>query len=156
MFSEIYLVEDGIDRRISLAALQARTFADLVSEIKSRQWTQTRIQRTMMYLLLQVKVTEMQAFLQVGPLYLRLLGSSERGRKMLAKSRRRKRLPIIADPARATNTLRKFYRNRSTLQQLAGEMLRLDLRATRIYGLLQSSPAGKYLNQDYYQSVRQI
>jgi len=156
MFRNVYLVDDGIDRRISLAALQAGSFADLVAEVKSRQWTQTRIQRIMMYLLLQVKVTEMQAFLQVGPLYLRLLGSSERGRKILARARRRKRLPIIADPARATNTLRKFYRNRSTFQQLAEEMLRLDLRATRIYGLLQRTPSGEYLNQDYYQPVRQV
>lgn len=156
MFRDVYLVDDGIDRRISLAALQAGSFADLVAEVKSRQWTQTRIQRIMMYLLLQVKVTEMQAFLQVGPLYLRLLGSSERGRKILARARRRKRLPIIADPARATNTLRKFYRNRSTFQQLAEEMLRLDLRATRIYGLLQRTPSGEYLNQDYYQPVRQV
>ena len=156
MFRDVYLVDDGIDRRISLAALQAGSFADLVSEIKSRQWTQTRIQRTMMYLLLQVKTTEMQAFLQTGPLYLRLLGSSDRGRKILARARRRKTLPIIADPARATNTLRKFYRNRSTFRQLAEEMLRLDLRATRIYGLLQRKPTGEYLNQDFYQSVRQV
>ena len=152
----VYLVDDGIDRRISLAALQAGSFADLVAEVKSRQWTQTRIQRILMYLLLQVKATEMQAFLQVGPLYLRLLGSSERGRKILARARRRKSLPIIADPARATNTLRKFYRHRSTFQQLAEEMLRLDLRATRIYALLQQQPSGDYLNQDYYQPVRQV
>lgn len=156
MLRDVYLVEDGIERRISLAALQARSFPDLVAETKSRQWTQTRIQRTMMYVLLQVKVTEMQAFLQVGPLYLRLLGSSERGRKILARARRRKSLPIIADPARATNTLRKFYRNRSTFQKLAEEMLGLDLRATRIYGLLQKEPTGEYLNQDYYQPVRQV
>jgi len=156
MLRDVYLVNDGIDRRISLAALQAGSLADLLAESKSRQWTQTRIQRIMMYILLQVKDTEMRAFLQVGPLYLRLLGSSDRGRTILAKARRRKCLPIIADPARATNTLRKFYRNRSTFQQLAEEMLLLDLRATRIYGLLQKKPAGEYLNQDYYQPVRQV
>lgn len=156
MFRDVYLVDDGIDRRISLAALQAGSFADLVSGIKSRHWTQTRIQRTMMYILLQIKATEMQAFLQAGPLYLRLLGSSERGRKIIARARRRKSLPLIADPARATNTLRKFYRNRSTSLQLAEEMLSLDLRATRIYGLLQRQSTGEYLNQDYYQTVRQV
>jgi hypothetical protein len=35
-------------------------------------------------------------------------------------------------------------------------MLRLDLRATRIYGLLQRTPSGEYLNQDYYQQLRQV
>jgi len=154
--NEIYLVDDGIDRRLALAALKAGSFDELVSGIKSRQWTLTRIQRILMYVLLQVKAVEMKAFMQTGPLYLRLLGSSARGRKILAQARRRKKLPIIADPARATNTLRKFYRNRSAYQQLAEEMLRLDLRATRIYGLLQGERSGEYLNQDYYQPVRQV
>ena len=154
--NEIYLVDDGVDRRLALAALKAGSFDELVSGIKSRQWTLTRIQRILMYVLLQVKAVEMKAFMQTGPLYLRLLGSSARGRKILARARRRKKLPIIADPARATNTLRKFYRNRSAYQQLAEEMLRLDLRATRIYGLLQGERSGEYLNQDYYQPVRQV
>jgi predicted nucleotidyltransferase len=154
--NEIYLVDDGLDRRLELAALKAGSFDELVSGIKSRQWTLTRVQRILMYVLLQVKAVEMKAFIQTGPLYLRLLGSSERGRKILARARRRKKLPIIADPARATNTLRKFYRNRSAYQQLAEEMLRLDLRATRIYGLLQGERSGEYLNQDYYQPVRQV
>jgi predicted nucleotidyltransferase len=154
--NEIYLVDDGIDRRLDLAALKAASFDELVSGVKSRQWTLTRVQRILMYVLLQVKAVEMKAFIQTGPLYLRLLGSSERGRKILARARRRKKLPIIADPARATNTLRKFYRNRSAYQQLAEEMLRLDLRATRIYGLLQGERSGEYLNQDYYQPVWQV
>ena len=154
--NEIYLVDDGIDRRLELAALKAASFDELVSGIKSRQWTLTRVQRILMYVLLQVKAVEMKAFIQTGPLYLRLLGSSERGRKILARARRRKKLPIIADPARATFTLRKFYRNRSAYQQLAEEMLRLDLRATRIYGLLQGERSGEYLNQDYYQPVWQV
>jgi len=155
-FKEIYLVDDGVDRRLNLAALKAGSFEELVSEIKSRQWTLTRIQRILMYVLLQIRAVEMNAFLQMGPLYLRLLGSSEKGRKLLARARRRKHLPIISDPARATNTLRKFYRNRSTYQQLAEEMLRLDLRATRIYSLLQGERTGEYFNQDYYQPVRQV
>ena len=109
-----------------------------------------------MYVLLQVRAVEMTACLQAGPLYLRLLGSSARGRTILAKARRRKTLPIIADPARATSTLRKFYRNSATHQRIAEEMLRLDLRATRIYGLLQKGRTGAPLNQDYYQPVRQV
>ena len=154
-FRDIYLVDDGIDRRLNLAALKADCFDEIVSEIKSRQWTMTRIQRVLMYVLLQVKASQMKAFLQAGPLYLRLLGNSERGQKLLARARRRKTLPIIADPARATSTLSKFYRYRPASQQLAEEMLHLDLRATRIYGLLQGERSGAYLNQDYYQPVRQ-
>jgi len=153
---EIYLVEDGLERRLSVASQQAASFDALVTAINSRQWTRTRIQRALMAVLLQIKTMEMTAFLQTGPLYLRVLGHSDRGRQVLSRARRRKTLPMVADPARATHTLRKFYRNRSTLPKLATEMLHLDLRATRLYGLLQKNrPAGS-LNQDYYQPVRQV
>jgi predicted nucleotidyltransferase len=153
---EIYLVDHGLDRRLAQAALKSGSFADLASEIKSRQWTLTRIQRLLMYVLLQVRTVDMMSFLQAGPLYLRLLGSSERGRRILARARRRATVPIIADPARATNMLRKFYPDGTAHRRLADEMLRLDLRATRVYGLLQEGRSGESLDQDYYQKVRQV
>ncbi len=155
-FRGIYLVDDGVERRLNLAALQANCFDEIVSVIKSRQWTMTRVQRILMYVLLQVKASQMKEFLRAGPLYLRLLGHSERGQKLLARARGRKTLPIIADPARATSRLSKFYRHRPVLQRLAEEMLHLDLRATRIYGLLQGEPGGGALNRDYYQPVLQV
>jgi predicted nucleotidyltransferase len=153
---ETYLVSDGIDRRLSDAALQACNFDEIVSGVKSRQWTMTRIQRVLMYVLMQARAFEMRSFLKSGPLYLRLLGSSEKGRKVLARARKCKSLPFIADPARAKNVLRKFYREDAVLGQLAEEMLLYDLRATQLYGLLQTVPTGEYRNQDYYQKVRQV
>jgi predicted nucleotidyltransferase len=155
-FTDIYLVSNGVQQRLSLAALKARNFGEVTDQVKSKQWTLTRVQRTMMYVLLRARANEMQSFLQAGPLFLRVLGNSERGRQLLARARKRKTLPIIADPAKANNTLRKFYRNDATLGQLAVTMLQYDLRATQLYGLLQAVPNGEYRNQDYYQKVRQV
>ncbi len=156
LLEDIYLVSDGLERRLALAALEAKNFDELALQVKSRQWTLTRIQRTLIYVLIRAISAEMQSFMQVGPLYLRLLGNSEKGRAVLARARKRKSLPIISDPARATSTLRKYYRKSPTYRQMAEDMLRYDLRATQLYGLLQRVPAGKSLNQDYYQAVRQV
>jgi predicted nucleotidyltransferase len=153
---DIYLVSHGIRKRLALAALEANSFDEIAEHVKSRQWTLTRIQRTLMYVLLQAKASEMQAFLQSGPLFLRVLGHNRRGRQIMARARKRKTLPVISDPSRASNTLRKFYRDNSALGLLAEKMLQYDLRATQLYSLMQSALYSRYRNQDYYQPVRQV
>ena len=156
LYQEIYMVNDGMDRRLSLAALEASGFQDLAERVKSRQWTLTRVQRTLMYVLMQVQAADMSAFVQTGPLYLRLLGHNDTGRAVLARIRKKKTLPVIADPARSNHTLRKFYKQNQTMGRLAEEMMRCDVRATQLYSLLCRDFKGTYRNQDYFQPVRQV
>ena len=150
----IYQVEHGLKQRIAEKAMTAATFSDLVNLIKSRQWTQTRIQRVLVYVLLQVAGDEMRDFLRHGPLYLRLLGATTRGREVLARTRKKKTLPMIGDPSRAKAVLRRFYHDRPESCRLAERMLSHDLRASRLYGLLQANPAPVHRNQDFFQPVR--
>ncbi|MGK2907072.1 MAG: nucleotidyltransferase [Desulfuromonadales bacterium] len=151
----VYQVVDGLEQRLVDAAMTSTTYAELANSIKSRQWTLTRIQRILSYVLLQVSVAEMHGFLQQGPMFLRLLGSTERGRQILARVRSKKTLPVIADPARAKGTLRRFYRDRPEFCRLAEQMLNCDLRATRLYGLLQATQQKVHRNQDFFHCVRQ-
>jgi hypothetical protein len=148
--SGIYQVEDGLAQRLVDAAMTATSYADLTDTIKSRQWTLTRIQRILSYVLLQVSSVEMNSFLECGPLYLRLLGATEKGRQVLAGSRKKRSLPVISDPARAQAVLRRFYSGRKDLGCLAERMLACDLRATRLYGLLQQKPQLGHRNQDFF------
>jgi predicted nucleotidyltransferase len=155
MLTGIFQVERDLVRRIMIAALQASDYTALKDEIKTKHLTMTRIQRILMYILLQIKACDMALFLQTGPLYLRLLGHSSKGQALLAKARRRKSLPMIADPARANQAFNKFYRQQKQKQALAHAMLRYDLRATALINLHQKMRTTKYLNEDYYQPVRQ-
>jgi predicted nucleotidyltransferase len=152
----IYQVEHGLERRITEKAMTAATFADLVDAIKSRQWTQTRIQRMLIFVLLQVTDDEMRDFLRQGPMYLRLLGVTARGREVLARARKKKTLPVIGDPSRARAALRRFYHDQPESCRLAERMLGCDLRATRLYGLLQSTQRDVHRNQDFFQPVRWV
>jgi len=151
----IYQVKDGLGQRLVNAAMTSTSYAELADTIKSRHWTLTRIQRILSYVLLQINNDEMRKFLQQGPLYLRLLGATEKGRGMLARARTKRTLPMISDPARAKATLRRFYSNRPESSRLAERMLNCDLRATRLYGLLQASPQRVHFNQDFFQAVLQ-
>ena len=148
--SRTYQVEDGLAQRLIDAAMTASTYLELADAIKSRQWTLTRIQRILSYVLLQVAGDEMSGFLESGPLYLRTLGATEKGRQVLAKARKKRSLPMISDPARAQAILRRFYSGQDDLCRLAERMLACDLRATRIYGLLQKMPQQGHRNQDFF------
>jgi predicted nucleotidyltransferase len=150
----IYLVDDGLERRLFKAALDAANFADLVDRVAARHVTHTRIRRTLVNVLLQLQRDEMTEFVAAGPLYLRLLGHSDKGRELLARARKRKRLPLIADPARARATLNRFYRNDQRRRELALRMLHLDLRATRLYGLTRRRAVAGGRNRDYFEVVR--
>ncbi len=148
--SGLYQVEDGLAQRLTDAAMSATDYTGLTDAIKSRQWTMTRIQRILSYVLLQVNDNEMGGFLKRGPLYLHLLGASEKGRQILAKARKRRSLPMISDPSRAQATLRRFYGGKTDICCLAERMLACDLRATRIYGLIQKVPQQGHRNQDFF------
>jgi len=150
----LYQIDHGLEQRLADAAMTAHNYAELVHAVKSRQWTLTRIQRLLIYVLLQVSRDAMREFMRVGPLYLRLLGTSSRGRAVLARARKKKSLPLIADPARAKAALRRFYRHQPETLDLAEQMLNCDLRATRLYGLLQATHCQGHSNQDFFQAVR--
>ena len=152
----IYQVEDGLAKRLVDAAMTATVYTELAETIKSRQWTLTRIQRILSYVLLQISGNEMHGFLQQGPMYLRLLGSTDRGRQVLARMRSKKTLPMISDPARAQATLQRFYRGRPERCHMAEQMLKCDLRATRLYGLLQATQQQVHRNQDFFRTVLRL
>ncbi len=150
----IYQASDGVMQRLTAAAMTADSYADLAALVKSRQWTLTRVQRLLSYVLLQVKQSEMTAFLEQGPGYLRLLGATAKGRQLLAAMRSKQSLPIIADPARANATLRRFYRHQKQSGVLAEKMFACDLRATRLFSLLQKIFPGQHKNRDFFEKVR--
>ena len=152
----IYQVENGLEQRLVAAAMTSTSYAELTDTIKSRQWTLTRIQRILSYVLLQISNDEMRDFLQQGPMYLRLLGTTEKGRGVLSRARARRSLPMISDPARAKATLRRFYSDRPEFCRLAERMLNCDLRATRLYGLLQVSQQKVHYNQDFFRAVQRV
>ncbi|MCK4535904.1 MAG: nucleotidyltransferase [Desulfuromonadales bacterium] len=150
----IYQVEHGLDVRLTEAAQLAKDYASLAAAVNSRHWTLTRIQRILAYVLLQASQGEMQNFLEAGPLYLRLLGMSETGRKCLAEARSKRTLPIIMDPSKGSTVLRKFYGAGTERARLAEAMLALDLRATRIYTALMKSQNLQHRNRDFFEPVR--
>lgn len=68
---------------------------DLISNIKSKRYTQTRIQRILLYALLGIDKKLMENSRKVVP-YVRVLGFTQKGKSLLSEiSRRNPKLNII-------------------------------------------------------------
>jgi hypothetical protein len=92
----------------------------------------------------------MDECLEAGPLYLHLLGCSEKGRRFLAVTRKQRFLPLIDNFSRVFALLKRRYGPAGSSLRRALAMLELDLRATRNYTLLLPGWSGGNRNLDFY------
>ncbi|PNU20570.1 nucleotidyltransferase [Geothermobacter hydrogeniphilus] len=147
--AEIYQVEHGLEKRLVEAARGCGEIGELVAAVKSRQLTRTRIQRVLCYVLLDVERALMKRTLASGPLYLHLLGCSERGRSWLAHTRQRRSLPLVQNFSRIHATLKRRYGADAVCYEEARRQLEMEERATQLYALLlKRRPLGS-LQRDY-------
>ena len=152
----IYGVGEGMEYKLKEAASQpacASSYSALVQAIATRRYPATRIQRTLMHLLLgstKDKIAEMTA---TGPLYIRVLAFDGRGRQLLKDIRQRAKLPLIIKTAEHLN--RRDMQHPDSLSPLQ-QMLYMDIAAANLRELclapLPSNPQGEQqirLNADF-------
>ncbi|MGX6961204.1 nucleotidyltransferase [Vagococcus xieshaowenii] len=127
--ARLYQVTQGIEYRLKEAVRQATSFAEFVSQVKTKRFTWTRIQRLCTYLLLNVNEEEITEARKQP--YVRILGFNDVGQQLIKERKKSCEIPII------TNINKK---NES--------LLRLDIRAGQIYQMAKNDRK----EQDYYQS----
>ncbi|GGK15523.1 UPF0348 protein YlbM [Caldalkalibacillus thermarum] len=115
----MYEMEEGIEHRFKTHILTSRSAKQLIQQVKTKRYTWNRIQRMMVHILTQCAKQDIQALeLHQGPAYLRLLGYSAKGRKLLNRYKKELKLPLIA-----------------AIRQDHPPMLDWDLKAAQIYSL---------------------
>jgi tRNAmet cytidine acetate ligase len=152
--AECWLVDNGIENRLLAVAERAADLEELISGVKSRQLTRTRIQRMLAASLLGIKKAEAAALLEVGPRYLHLLGVSTSGERFLAYSRKRRRIPLVQNFSRISSSLKRFYGIESSNLRLAHMQLELELRASKIYSLLLGKWSENHRSRDFFEPLR--
>ncbi len=151
--TDIYQIEQGIERRLCEIADTSAGYEELVDGVKSRHVTRTRIQRILAYVLNEVGAEAMAAYLECGPLYLHVLGFSDKGRAFLGACRKTLSLPLVQNYSRAVPLLKRYYGVDSEKFRLAEGMLQLELRATRNYTLLMKNWTGSHRSRDFFEEV---
>ena len=135
---------EGIENRIYDAAQRDNiyTMDDLCMAIKSKRFTYTRIQRTLLHILLGFTTV----YEAKEPEYIRVLGFNATGQKLLKEMKKKAQLPILIRPARQKNEL-----------SLKGQkLLELDIRATNLYFTGYTNPNKRTMNLDLLQTPVQV
>lgn len=131
-------VSEGLENAIKNAANSCNNLTEFMNMVKSKRYTQTRIQRILLYALLGFTKEDMETSKKVDP-YIRVLACSSRGQTLLSEiCRTNKKLPVITSVKNFTTTCR----NKKLLM-----MLEKDIQATNIYTL--GYEYDSYSNLDY-------
>ncbi len=88
-------MKEGLENLFYKLAGTSLSWDDFVSRATSKRYTKGTIQRFAIDWLLGIKHWENRAFQRLGPQYIRVLGFSSRGKKLLKEMRSKTTLPII-------------------------------------------------------------
>lgn len=119
-------VSEGLENKIKNAANECNTVKELINIIKSKRYTETRIQRVLLYALLGITKQTISELYKVSP-YIRVLGMNNKGKEFLSLLKyEHPKLPIITSVKEFLDT------NKSKVLR---DMLAIDILATNIYTL---------------------
>lgn len=119
-------VSEGLEHAIKNAANNCNDINELIETIKSKRYTQTRIQRILLYAILGINKRMMENSRKITP-YARVLGFTQSGKALLSEIAK-------ANPKIEMITSVNKYIEQSNNKQLL-EMLKTDIFATDVYTL---------------------
>ncbi len=119
-------VTEGLENILKKAANSCNSVVEFLDIVKSKRYTNTRIQRILLYALLEITKKDMQNSKKVNP-YIRVLGMNERGEFLLSEI-------VKANPKLQVITSVKKFEDSCNNKYLM-QMLKKDIFATNIYTL---------------------
>lgn len=135
-------VSEGLENSIKNAADSCNTIEELINIVKTKRFTQTRIQRILLYSLLGITKKQMEMSRKVTP-YVRVLGFNNKGKELISEMMR-------LNPKLNVVTSVKKYIDTVANKNLK-EMFETDILATNIYTLGYYSDS--YSNLDYTNKI---
>ena len=124
--AELPDVTEGLENSIKSAANFCNNIEDFINIVKTKRYTQTRIQRILLFALLGITKKDVQASKRVVP-YARVLGINDKGKELLSGiAQNNPKMQVITSVKKFvdTNTNKTYKR-----------MLDLDIFATDVYTL---------------------
>lgn len=119
-------VNEGLEYSIKKAVNSCNTIDELLSNIKSKRYTITRLQRILLYSLLEITKDDMDISKKITP-YIRILGFNNNGKYLLSKiAKENPNLEIITSVKKFLDSSNNYY---------SKKLLEKDILATNIYTL---------------------
>lgn len=115
-------VSEGLENLIKESVEKTNNLVELINLIKNKRYTQTRIQRILLYGLLGISKKDMEMSKKTAP-YIRVLGCNRQGKRLLSEIDRDKLITSVKD-----------YENKNkNKSKNLKRMLEIDKNATNMY-----------------------
>lgn len=135
---QIYECEEGLEYRLKETIQHAHSFDDWLTQLKTKRYTRTRLQRLASHILTNTTKEEMNQAHAEGLSHIQLLGFSTIGQLYLKETRKERKLPLLTKRAKAT-----------------GMIAELEKRASRIYAQPLSKQAKeKAIAQEFSEPIQ--
>lgn len=119
-------VTEGLENKIKSAVDSCNNLEDLISLIKSKRYTRSRIQRILLYSLLNLTKKDIENSYNILP-YARILGFSPKGKILLSQ------MSTLNPKLKVITSVKKFLDTNKN--KILKEMLEKDILASNIYTL---------------------
>lgn len=139
--SDIYECNEGLEYRLIQSVRKATSVEELIQLMKTKRYTWNRIQRLLVHILFRRTEADMKQLQPwKGPRYIRVLGFSTAGQKLLHQMTRSKaKVPVITNVKREPDS-----------------MLAWDIRAAQVYNLAFKDSADRQQYDEYRQAPIRI
>lgn len=121
--SNIYEVNEGLENKIKKASYISTTYEELIQNIKSKRYTESKIRRIFKNILLDITKKDMIHFKKIKP-YARILGFNTKGKELISIiSKANPKLDIVI----SVNDFEKNIFNKDKVQMLQKDILATDI-----------------------------
>ena len=138
LYSESKIVDglsEGLGNRFRKMCGEYSQIFDLLAAVKTKRYTFTRLQRTVLQILLNISSEDMAEFEQAGGVqYIRVLGFRKEASDLLGEITRKAKLPVITHGEAMDEILRG--------NDMAAKMLNQELMAGDVYRLASGESGG--------------
>ena len=146
-YSDFLDVSTALHHRIMNHLYDFTTYSDFVKRMSSKQFTTTRIQRSLLHILLDIKHKDMEEAIKNDYiLYHRVLGFRKNSTELLSHIKKNSDLPLVTKVASSKNLLNPY----------AHSMLEKDLKASHIYHTMVTRKYNAPPYNEYRQSMIMI
>ncbi len=150
-FKDIYGFVEGLDKRFYEYSRKARSSQEFIEMVKAKRFTYSRLRRMMLYVLFGVTKGFMESVNKYGPQYIRVLGFTEKGRKLLSYMKKTTSIPIITTPS----MYEKFLQgdDYEINVELYKKMFLYDIKASDVYAILYPCETYREGNVDFKRKI---
>ncbi|RCW51445.1 nucleotidyltransferase [Halanaerobium sp. MA284_MarDTE_T2] len=143
-------IANGLENRIFTSALNTGELTEFLKQIHTKNYTNTRIMRSLLYIWLNIKKKELKTIDKYSPPYIRILGLKKGNENLLTQIKHNSALPLIINPS---EILRSPDFDTDDPVKLT---LSFEIMADDLYSLLRKSASERKAREDYHKKLIKI